>query len=259
MNPEILDAIDEYYKLKSKYEKVKENEIKKYISDTDMSKKQKREKFSRFRPKCVNCNRIGGTDFSNKKRVLKAVCKASPPCKLDIEIQLGEYNTKYYALVSYKNYRDEDQLNIIKTKLNLLFSFATEQETIAKFEELKENFLDMNKVYNSLLTDYLQIVENPTRQMNLNDGVVSLYENVEELKKIYKDYSADSKPEYIRDMVELFINKIQPNAERNRNLTYSYNSVDQEDETMFLVQKPYTIDQIEINLGEKERIIKNVH
>jgi hypothetical protein len=259
MNPEILDAIDEYYKLKSKYEKVKENEIKKYITDTDMSKKQKRELFSRFRPKCINCNRVGGSDFSNKKRVLKAVCKASPPCKLDIEIQLGEYNTKYNALDSYKNYRDEDQLNIIKTKLNLLFNFATEQETIAKFEELKENFLDMNKIYNSLLSDYLQIVENPTRQMNLNDGIVSLYENVEELKKIFKDYSTDSKPEYIRDMVELFINKIQPNAERNRNLTYSYNSVDQEDDVMILVQKPYTIDQIEINIGEKERIIKNTH
>lgn len=259
MNSEILDAIDEYYKLKSKYDKVKENEIKKYISDSDLSKKQKRERFSRFRPKCVNCNRVGGTDFSNKRRVLTAVCKASPPCKLDIEIQLGEYNTKYNVLDSYKNFRDEDQLNIIKTKLNLLFNFATEQETISKFEELKETFVDMNKVYNSLLTDYLMIVENPTRQMNLNDGIISLYENIEELKKIHKEYASDTKPEYIRDMVESFINRIQPNAERNRNLRYSYNTVDQEDDVMFLVQKPYTIDQIEINLGEKERIVKNAH
>lgn len=255
--PEVLDAVDEYYKLKAKYDKSRENEIKKYISDEDLTKRQKREKFSRFKPKCVNCNRVGGTIFSNKKRVLKAVCNVSPPCKLDIEIQLGEYETKYNAIQSYKNFRDEDQLNIIKTKLNLLFNFATEQETIAKFEELKEAFLDINKIYNSLLVDYLSIVENPTRQMNLNDGIISLYENVEELKKIYDEYKKDSKPEYIRDMVELYINKIQPNAERNRNLRYSYNSIDQEDNVIHLVQKPYTIDQIEINLGEKEKIVKN--
>lgn len=256
--PEVLDAVDEYYKLKAKYDKSRENEIKKYISDEDLTKRQKREKFSRFKPKCVNCNRVGGTAFSNKKRVLKAVCNVSPPCKLDIEIQLGQYETKYNALQSYKNFRDEDQLNIIKTKLNLLFNFATEQETIAKFEELKETFVDINKIYNSLLVDYLSIVENPTRQMNLNDGIISLHENIEELKKIYEEYKKDSKPEYIRDMVELYINKIQPNAERNRNLKYSYNSIDQEEDVIHLVQKPYTLDQIEINLGEKEKIVKNI-
>ena len=257
MTPEILDAVDEYYKLKSKYDKARENEIKKYISDEDLSKRQKRERFSRFKPKCVNCGRVGGTEFSNKRRILKAVCKASPPCKLDIEIQLGQYDTKYNVSQGYKNFRDEDQLNIIKTKLNLLFNFATEQETISKFEELKEAFLDINKVYNSLLTDYLLIVENPTRQMNLNDGIVSLYENIQELKKIYDEYRTDTKPEYIRDMVELYVNKIRPNAERNRNLKYSYNSIEQDGDVCHLIQKPYTIDQIEINLGEREQIIKN--
>lgn len=45
MNTEILEAVDEYYKLKYKYDKVKENEIKKIISDSDLSKRQKREKF----------------------------------------------------------------------------------------------------------------------------------------------------------------------------------------------------------------------
>lgn len=255
--PEVLDAVSEFYKLKSKYDKARENEIKKYIADDDLSKRQKREKFSRFKPKCVNCNRVGGTIFSNKKRVLKAVCNVSPPCKLDIEIQLGEYETKYNAIQAYKNFRDEDQYNIIKTKLNLLFNFATEQETITKFDKLKEDFLDINKIYNSLLIDYLMIVENPTRQMNLNEGIISLYENVEELKKIYEEYKKDTKPEYIRDMVELYVNKIKPNSERNRNLTYTYNSVDQEEDVFNLIQKPYTLDQVEINLGENEKILKN--
>ena len=84
MNPDILDAINEYYKLKLKYDTTKENEIKKYISDSGLSKKQKREKFSRFKVKCVNCGRVGGTEFSSKNRKLKALCKASPPCKFQL-------------------------------------------------------------------------------------------------------------------------------------------------------------------------------
>jgi hypothetical protein len=157
----------------------------------------------------------------------------------------------------YKTYRDEEQINIIKTKLNLLFSFSTEDETIKKFEDYKNNFIEFNKAYNSLLTDYLLIVENPTRQSNLDDGIVSLYENVEELKQLNKNYMNDTRPEYIREMIELYINKIKPNAERNRNLRYSYNSIETDDNSMYLIQKPFITEQIEINIGENPKIIKN--
>ena len=257
MNPDILDAINEYYKLKLKYDTTKENEIKKYISDTGLSKKQKREKFSRFQPKCVNCNRVGGTVFSNKDRILKAVCKVSPPCKLDIQLQLGSYDKKPNIIKEYELYKDQDQTNIIKTKLNLLFNFLTEEETIKKFEEYKINFMEMNKIYNSLLTDYLLIIDNPTLKMNLNEGLISLYENVEELKDIHKEYNKDNKSEFLRDMVELYINKIHPNAERNRHLQFNYNSIEEKENTFCLVQKPYTLEQIEINFGENPKIIKN--
>lgn len=255
--PEVLDAINEYYKLKTKYEKAKENEIKKYISDTELSKIQKRERFSNFKQKCVNCNRIGGTEFSNKNKILMAVCKATPPCKLNIQIQLGSYDTKYNLIKEYENYKNEDQTNIIRTKLNLLFNFTTEEETISKFEALKDSYLEMNKIYNSILTDYLLTVDNPETKMNLNDGIISLHENIQELKKINMDYKKDNRSEYIRDMVELFINKINPNSERNRNLKFHYNSVETEDDISYLVQKPYTLEQIEINFGESPKIIKN--
>ena len=254
---EVLDAINEYYKLKSKYEKSKENEIKKYVSDEELSKNQKRERFSRFKPKCVNCNRVGGTEFSNKKRILSALCKASPPCKLNIQIQLGLYDTQYNLLKEYRNYKNEDQGTIIKTKLNLFFNYTTEEETIKTFEEVKNRFLDINKIYNSLLTEYLLTVDNPERKMNMNEGIISLHENIEELKKINADYTKDTRSEYIRDMIELYINKIHPNAERNRNLKYSYNSIEEEDDMSILVQKPYTIQQIEMNFGVSSKIIKN--
>jgi hypothetical protein len=59
-------------------------------------------------------------------------------------------------------------------------------------------------------------------------------------------------------MVDLYNSKILPNAERIRNLSYSYNSIDdKEDGTHELIQKPYTLLQLEMNNGNKEKIIKN--
>jgi hypothetical protein len=258
MNVDVLAAIDEYYKLKLKYDRAKENELKKYISDEELDKIQKREKFSRFKPKCVNCNKPGGTAFSNKNRILQAACKASPPCKLNIKIQLGSYDKKLNVIEEYSDYKSEDQTNIIKTKLNLLYNYVTESETIQKFEELKNNFFEMNKILNSLVIDYLLIIDNPTRNQNLNDGIISLYQSVQELKNIDKEYNKDTKPEYIRDAIELYINKIHPNAERNRNLKYSYNSIEFDDDVSVLIQKPYTLEQIEINFGETPAIISNI-
>ena len=59
-------ALNEYYKLKSKYE----NEIMKskkiIMNDSSLSSKEKRQKYLQLKPKCINCKRPGGTIFSVK-------------------------------------------------------------------------------------------------------------------------------------------------------------------------------------------------
>ena len=82
--------------------------------------------------------------------------------------------------------------------------------------------------------------------------------NFIEFKQDFYEKILPNKPEYIRDMTELFINKIHPNAERIRNLQYNYNSIEERDEEYHLIQKPYTFEQIEINYGDVPKIIKKI-
>lgn len=256
---DILEAIDQYYKLKDKYETRLNKEKQKILSIAGLSKKEKHNRYSRVKKLCVNCNREGGTIFSNKNRVLKALCGVtSLPCKLDIEIQLGEYDSKLNVLNYNKQYKMQNEIDIIKIKLDLLFKFIEESEAVEQYQNKKKTYLEDQKDYHSLLTDVLMITDNPTKLSNLNDSIVSIYEHIDSLKELHNLYNSEEKQEIIREMIELYNSKISPNAERIRNLTYAYNNVDEkEDGTYELIQKPYTSFQLEMNNGNKEKIIKN--
>ncbi|MFO0003688.1 MAG: hypothetical protein ACK559_21415, partial [bacterium] len=66
------EAINNYYKLKFKYENKINDFKRKIIGNTYLTKKEKKSRFSKFIPKCVICKRNGGSVFSNKNRLLKA-------------------------------------------------------------------------------------------------------------------------------------------------------------------------------------------
>jgi hypothetical protein len=77
---------------------------------------------------------------------------------------------------------------------------------------------------------------------------------------IFKDYKDENKPEYIKDMVELYITKIKPVAENIRNLKYIYTGIDynEKDDTYSLIEKPYTINDMELGVNQRNTIISFV-
>lgn len=258
-NSEILEAIDEFYKLKDKYESKINKEKQKILAMTSISKKEKQTKFNRIKKYCINCNREGGTIFSNKNRILKAICGVSySPCKLNIEIQLGEYDSKINILNDEKINKENSELEIIKIKLKLLFNFIEESEAIKLYENEKKIYTENQVIYHSLLTDILMITDNPTKFKNINDTVTSLYQNIETLKQLHKIYYQNDNTNIIKEIIELYLKKIIPNTERIRNLTYNYYYIEENDDGTFeLIQKPYTNIQLELNNGITEKIIKN--
>ena len=157
-DPQYINTINQYYKLKSDYEKQIKNEINKITSVDSISKQDKRTRFKKFKPKCINCKKPVGTAFSNKNQVLKAVCGDSVnPCKLNIEIDKGHYvNTRGFndILTQAKNICETD---IIKNKLNLLFGYVDEEKSLEIF---KSNMEDI-KQYNNNLSMIKKTLINP--------------------------------------------------------------------------------------------------
>jgi ribosomal protein S14 len=61
--PDVKEALNEYFKLKLKYEtQIKENK-KKIINNQALSNREKRSEYLKLKPKCINCKRPSGTIF----------------------------------------------------------------------------------------------------------------------------------------------------------------------------------------------------
>jgi hypothetical protein len=255
-----IEAISNYYKLKSQYESKINDFKRKLLGNAGLTKKEKRKKFKSFVPKCIVCKKNGGTVFSNKNRTLKAVCGASPPCNLDIEIAHGMYVSREVIVKLLKEEFEEIKTSIIMTKLNLLFNYINEPTAIKLFEEKRKELNDVGENYKNKLTETLLITDNPTKKNNIEKSLTTLYLTIQQLQTLISDFDAENNEQLITDAVELYKGRILPTAERIRNLKYSYNAVEYNDDnnTYHLIQDAYTIVQLETDvMNETIKVIKN--
>ena len=98
----VENSMNEYYRLKSRYDDENAKNKKKILNNKQLSVKEKKAEFKQLKPKCVNCGKPGGTTFasvigkveksSETFRELRAFCKAVEPCGLNINIAVGNFN-----------------------------------------------------------------------------------------------------------------------------------------------------------------------
>ena len=107
---------------------------------------------------CVHCKRPVGTIFSMENRTLGAKCgDVNAPCPLNIQIYKGRVTRldddfKYW----YNEYIKDLTETIVKTKLDVLFQYISEEDAVKLFQETKEQ-LDMYKMgYNTDYSLYLE-------------------------------------------------------------------------------------------------------
>jgi hypothetical protein len=95
--------VNEYFKMKMKYESQINANKKKILNNVTLSKREKRSEFLKLKPKCINCKRPGGTKFQvvyfdekssdvwDSHREYRAECGIiADPCPLDIKLQIGK-------------------------------------------------------------------------------------------------------------------------------------------------------------------------
>ncbi len=268
MNSSIISAIDNYYKLKQKYEKQIEEYTLKLRKNESLNKTEKRRLFKAFQPKCVNCKKTGGSVFTNKDRVLKATCgNTSEPCKLNIEINQGRYESIIALDENYSKNVDIIKTKIIMTKLDFLFGYIGDENTaFDNFDILRKNLGNYMKAQLLVEKRYNEIAHNTEKKAAIQMAQGKLYDEVAELKNIYKLYQLDHRSSFIDDMVEKYIKVIQPLAEKIRNMKYVRtvvevdNSNEKQDNTITLVEQEYTLAELEQEVygDTKSGVVKNV-
>lgn len=250
---ELLDAIDDYYKLKHKYEKKYMDEKEKIINNPMLSTKEKVQKYQQIKKVCIKCKQSGGTIFINRDNKLKALCgHKENPCKLNIDIDKGLYKTSTYLANILNETIDEEKSEIIRIKIDFLFGYISEERALELFNKLKPNLLKSSESLKNIETKYLNIVDNKEKKTMLETTNVDLHKNILEVKELYKNFESTKNNYFIKTLVELYISDMLEQVKTIRNLKYEVNDIEtsenDKEKTIHLIQKPYTISSLEVQL-----------
>jgi hypothetical protein len=263
-NPnQIVDSLNEYYKFKNNYETEITKEKRKIIKNKELSWREKRIEFKSYKPKCINCKRPVGTIFSIKYnpssefRELTAICGSiTEPCNLNIIINPGVTFNMMDHIKELEKDNDEYKNSIIDDKNKLLFGYISTEKAIDNFDKLKDTINDINFLLNINYETLFQVIDNKDTEEKIEKLKEETYILIKEIKQSIKDYNSTNDIQVVRDSVEIYINQLQPKLKNLISLKYRNNLVEynEEDNTYTLIQKKYTILDLEDNYVKPEVI-----
>lgn len=253
---------DEYYKLKDAYETgikaqrfdilKQKNKKKKNVTEQDI-----RKKLMKLKPKCVSCQREGGTIFSNAfdekelSRVLSAKCGApTNPCSLNIKIVAGSHELVQDILKHDEQELEHIKQRIIDDKNKLLFGYMKSEQVVENFDQLKKQINE----YSSSIEYYTKIfydkVDNKAVKQELNKLIADSYKSIQ----FIKDYlnGEDYEDQKVVSAVKVYLEQLKPSLEKIRQLKYKESMVWYDEDTMtyHLMQSYQTISSLEVALVE---------
>lgn len=255
-NP-IVDAMNRFYQLKSKYEDDYEKDKSEFLKKSkNASWKDKRFEFKKIVPKCVNCQRRVGSIFETKvnnefERVLKAMCgDRKNPCPFDIEINLGIT----YDLRDLMNENEEETKNfkhqIILDKNDFLFGYIDSEQAVQKFDEIKDEIngsIESSEYYMSLLNEQIYNVD---KKNNLKKIQTEVYTNISNIKKYTEEYMKTHNKQFIGDIARIYYEDMTPRLKEIMKDKYAACYVDKDNNINVLVQQPISFENVEYTLGD---------
>ena len=269
-----LEVLDNYYNLKNQYDTEYKNKrtniIKKHKKDYSKIKKD----IKNIKRYCINCKKLGGTLFSNNDGVLTAQCSVEDnPCNLDIRISKGsiiDIDDFYHQTMDDI---EIDKINIISTKLDLLFGLENENITFKLFDDYKTDYKNNLKIIKEIENFNTQknsveikrknskqdkdIVENIEKKIFLK----SKHSELQNLIKKYRDsiynYKKENKQSFLRDALLKYNNEILPLINNIRKVKYDEQNVNvftrdpEKDPSIFI------INNIKNSIENKEMLVKD--
>lgn len=259
--PDVKEVLNEYFKLKQKYENQIMINKKKIINNPSLSKREKRTEYLKLKPKCINCNRPGGTRFlihyvpENSKadnyeehyREYSATCGIlADPCNLNIKIQVGITELLPDILNTYQNDIKILKNKVIDDKNKLLFGYITTEEALDNFEKIKDKINDLSEFYEFYLEEYNNVVDNDNKKQELNEAITQSYIETNNIKECIKRMNETDNIQFAKDAVNIYNGTLKPLLDKIRHLKYSEYIVlhNEENNTCNLIQNKYTIEKL---------------
>ena len=249
IDEEFMEKLNEYYKLKNKYENKKQSQINTILKNDKLTMKQKQEKFRKLKTNCINCSRKVGTVFKSDSGILTAICGDNKsPCNLDIKLNRGKFLNLEEMIDVFQTGVNELKEEIITTKLDLLFGYEQEATTLTKFNKLKEEITQDLEAVMEYKTQFIEVVSNLDNKSELNTKMTIFYNKMTLIKSTIDEFNETSQIQLIKDMISTYQTELVPLLHELRELKYRYMAMeyDRDTDTHTLVRKVFTLQDMTI-------------
>jgi len=266
-NTIIKEAINEYFKLKYKYDTQIIANKKKLINDITLSNREKRSEYLKLKPKCINCKRPGGsifltsfikeTDKVDSHRQYSATCGIiADPCNLNIKIEVGNVELLSNLLNQIQKEIKELKDTVIDDKNKLLFGYIDTEQALENFDDLKDSISLYTSIYEKYLENYNNIVDNVKKKEILDETITSYYIFIEQIKECISKMKDTENIQFAKDAVNIYQDNLIPLMNKIRNLSYDETKVwhDIDANTCNLIQNKYTIQSLSYSSFEDKVI-----
>lgn len=264
---EFVKSMHDYFALKAKYEKREIADRHDLMYDAIMVKKQgklqARKLAKRFRPKCVNCKRPVGTVFNMRENRLMAYCgDKREPCALKINIFKSEFeNDDKYAKYNTSTLTEIKE-QIIRQKMDVLFNYASEEKTVAKFKDLIEDY----NLYSSIKKLDLDMREEKRFNVHKREIIKTKMAKIAEIKATMNthmdEYADTGNRDELNTAMNIYIREYIPEIESARLMKYEVTEMIIKDEepsgVRVLNQCTASLRRLETLVGEGPKVLKYV-
>ena len=254
---DVKESLNEYFKLKQKYESEIAANKKKIINNPTLSDREKRSEFMKLKPKCINCKRPGGSIFKvlfnpedanfESYREYNAKCGIiSNPCNFKIKIRCGKTESITDILKNMEDEIKEAKNGIIDDKNKLLFGYLTTENDLEKFDQSKEWISLYTSLYEDYLIKYNNIVDNEDKKRELEEAITNSYIQINLIKDCVKQSDETGNKTFISDAINIYDTTLVPLLTTIRNLKYNESFVWHNEDTNScnLIQNKYSISNL---------------
>ena len=263
----IKDALNEFFKLKFKYENQINTNKKKIINNPTLSNREKRSEYLKLKPKCINCKRPGGTLFKtgyiketdkvDSHREYMASCGIiADPCNLNIKIEVGNVELLSNLLNQIQKEMRELKNTVIDDKNKLLFGYIDTEKALENFEDIKDAINVYSSIYEKYLENYHNIVDNDRKKEVLNESITNYYILIEQIKECITKMKETDNVQFAKDAVNIYQDNLRPLMNKIRDLSYDETKVwhDIDSNTCNLIQNKYSIQSLSYSSFEDKVI-----
>ena len=168
---------------------------------------------------------------------------------LNIKINRGLFVKLSELINVFQEGVDENKIMIIRSKLDLLFNFKTENDIISLFNEIKN---ELNNDLESLLeykTSYIQLTENIDNKSLIDSKMTIMYEKIDLIKESMKQFNETGEIQFIKDLLQIYSNELLPLINTLNKLKYKYYALEKKtnnnNENFYhLYKKKYTLQEL---------------